>query len=372
MRQAGRSRTAVLAGLPLLASWPRYWLFRRLGLGRPLPLNLTFSLLFACNSRCKTCNVYTRKVKLLTLDEYAHIFRHLGRTVRWVTLSGGEPFLRQDITAVGQLLYGYCRPRIINIPTNGTLPERVIAAVEALTLHCSKSQIIVNLSLDEIGTRHDDIRGTADSWSLAMQTFRGLKSLKLPNLTVGIHTVISRFNVARFPVIHRELRALQPDSYITEVAEERAELRTIGTDIAPSAAQYARAVQHLINDVQTRPVTGTARLVQALRLQYYRFAQAVLHTHAQVLPCYAGVASAHVAADGEVWPCCVRGDSMGNLRQVGYDFRRLWKGTGAMRIRQSIKRRECHCPLANAAYTTMLYHPKTLLQVGMNYLKLPR
>jgi hypothetical protein len=34
----------------ILASFPRYWLSRNFRLGHPLPLNLTFSLLFACNS----------------------------------------------------------------------------------------------------------------------------------------------------------------------------------------------------------------------------------------------------------------------------------------------------------------------------------
>jgi len=35
------------------------------------------------------------------------------------------------------------------------------------------------------------------------------------------------------------LQKLQPDSYITEVAEERVELGTLGWDITPSVEQYA-------------------------------------------------------------------------------------------------------------------------------------
>jgi radical SAM protein with 4Fe4S-binding SPASM domain len=88
----------------------------------------------------------------------------------------------------------------------------------------------------------------------------------------------------------------------------------------------------------------------------------------QVIPCYAGWTSAQIYADGQVWPCCVRADSLGNLRDVGYDFRQVWFSEKAQRVRQSIKDKECHCPLANASYTNMLCHYPTLFKVGWQVL----
>ena len=60
---------------------------------------------------------------------------------------------------------------------------------------------------------------------------------------------------------------------------------------------------------------------------------------------------------------------MGNLRDTGYDFRRVWETTRADELRASIKRGECHCPLANAAYSSMLCDPPSLLRVARNFLK---
>ena len=46
-----------------------------------------------------------------------------------------------------------------------------------------------------------------------------------------------------------------------------------------------------------------------------------LRERRQAIPCMAGVASAQIAPNGDVWTCCVRAQSMGNLRDHDYDFR---------------------------------------------------
>jgi hypothetical protein len=55
---------------------------------------------------------------------------------------------------------------------------------------------------------------------------------------------------------------------------------------------------------------------------------------------------------------------MANLRDVNYDFRKVWFSDEAERIRTSIRNKECHCPLANASYTNLLMNPATLTKVG--------
>ena len=55
---------------------------------------------------------------------------------------------------------------------------------------------------------------------------------------------------------------------------------------------------------------------------------------------------------------------MTNLRDVDYNFKRVWFSPEAKRIRQSIYDKECYCPLANASYTNMLMHVPTLVEVA--------
>jgi hypothetical protein len=42
----------------------------------------------------------------------------------------------------------------------------------------------------------------------------------------------------------------------------------------------------------------------------------------------------------------------------------VWFSSEAERIRNSIRNKECHCPLANASYTNLLMNPRTLAKVG--------
>ena len=73
-----------------------------------------------------------------------------------------------------------------------------------------------------------------------------------------------------------------------------------------------------------------------------------------------------MAPDGNVWGCCVRAETVGNVRDHEYDFKRVWFGPDADRFRASVKNKECACPLANASYTNLLLDPKSLVRVSAN------
>ena len=348
---------------------PGYWLFRMVGWPQRSPMNLTLSLSFSCNSRCKTCNVYHRKSQELSLEEWVKIFQSLKKTPFWVTISGGEPFLYKDIEALVGSLYDNCRPSIINIPTNGILYERIPIIVRRIASHCIKSQIVINLSIDEIEEKHDTIRGVPGNYRKALKTYAALKAIDAQNLTVGIHTVISKFNVRRVPQIYDHLRALNPDSYVTEIAEERVELNTIGTEIAPEYSAYASAVDFLMEQMREDHFSRIGRITRAFRLQYYQLVKKILKEKRQVIPCYAGIASAQIAPTGEVWMCCTKAESIGNLAEANYNFNKVWTSKKARESRERIKNKECCCPLANAGYTNMLFNFKTLLRAGYNFMK---
>lgn len=355
--------------LKIISKIPSYYLFRWAGWPQRLPINLTLSVSFRCNSRCKTCNIYKEKSDELSLVEWKRIFENLGENPFWVTISGGEPFLRSDISEIICSFHDQCHPSIINIPTNGLLSERIPKVVEEIAVHCKSAQIVINLSIDEVGEKHDEIRGVRGNYAKALKTFSGLKSIDLANLSIGIHTVISKFNVTRIPEIYRHLRTLNPDSYITEIAEERVELDTIDSAITPEYQDYANAVDFLTKELKEDHFNRVGNITRAFRIQYYQMVKQILKEHRQIIPCYSGFASAQIAPDGDVWMCCIKAESIGNLRDVNYDFKKVWFSEKAKILRQCIKNGECYCPLANASYTNMLHNFKTLFRVGSNLVK---
>jgi MoaA/NifB/PqqE/SkfB family radical SAM enzyme len=356
-------RAARLIGFPA---------FRALGHPRLLPLNLTVSVIYSCPSRCLTCDIWRKKVDNLTVDEYAKVFRSLGRSPMWVTVSGGDQFLRADLPEIFRLIRHVMRPAVINLPMNGLIPKRIEALLPEIARHTRGSQLVLNLSIDEIGERHDRLRGARGNWEKILATYRFARALQKEHrhIVVGVHTVISKFNVERIPAIYDELMRLEPDSYLTEIAEQRVELGTSAKDITPSSEQYGEAARFLIAKLRRRRSSHpVGRLVESLRLEYYQLAQRILAENRQVIPCFAGWASAHLAPDGHVWGCCVRAESMGNVRETGYDFRKVWFSRQANEFRRSVRAKECACPLANASYTNMLLSPPSLARVAWNYVR---
>jgi MoaA/NifB/PqqE/SkfB family radical SAM enzyme len=332
-----------------------------------LPANITVSVSYRCNSRCKTCNVWLLPNDDLTLPEWDRVFESLGEAPYWFTFSGGEPTLRKDLPDMVASAYRHCRPGIINIPTNGIQSTIIPGRVEGVLQAAPKSEVIINLSLDGVGLKHDEVRGVRNNWNHAMTTYAALKDLKkrYSHLTVGIHTVISNFNVDSFPELCEYVqRELKPDSYITEIAEERVELDTVGLGITPTVEKYTVAIDALLESMRDQQLTGVAEVTQAFRRQYYELVKRTLREQRQIIPCMAGVASAQIAPNGDVWTCCVRAQSMGNLRDHDYDFGSVWRTAKADQLRRSIKARECYCPLANAAYTNMLMHVPTVTKVA--------
>jgi len=354
----------------VLARVPLFKLYRKLGWPQMLPLNLTLSPSPKCNSRCLTCNIWMKRENELTLQEWEKVLASLGRAPYWFTISGGEPLMYPHVVELAQLAYQYCRPGIINIPTNAilpTIPERV----ERIARLCPESQLIINLSLDGVGEKHDTIRGVRGNFEKFEKRLEQLLDLrgKLKNLTVGVHTVVSVFSVGHLEEIISYVDRSGADQFITEIAEPRVELDTVGLPITPNPEDYAKAIDRLIAYVESKQYKGTAKITETMRVEYYKLVKRILDEKDQVIACYAGWASGHIYADGTVWPCCVRADNLGNLRDHHYDFKEIWFGDRIKKLRQSVAAKECHCPLANASYTNMLHDLPTLGRVGTKLLR---
>ena len=356
--------------LQLLSKIPQYKLAYHLGWPKILPANYTFIISTFCNSRCKTCYVWKQQHEELVLDEWKKILKSIGKAPFWVTVSGGEPFIQPHIAELCKMICEICEPAILNIPTNSTMYKIIPGRLKEILEGAKKTQIIINLSLDGVGEKHDQIRRTHNNFEYFKENYKNIKKMKASydNLTVCIHSVISKFNFNDARELFDYALGLEPDQYITEIAEERKELDTHGKAITPSYEEYSQAIDNLIERIKKRRFTGMAKITESFRLEYYDMVKKWLKRREQIFPCFAGVASCQVSSWGEVWPCCIRGDKMGDLRAVDYDFKKAWFNQEADRIRRSIKNRECECPLANASYTNMLMHVATLTKVGLRVL----
>jgi len=350
----------------------------------PVPDNFTFSVTNMCQSRCKTCDIwqlYQKKPKLrekeLKLWEIEKVFKSMGH-VYFFNISGGEPFLRNDLPEIVDLACRYLTPRVIHTPTNAIATELVLKQtrkiLEIMKKNNCNAVFTIKPSFDGIEEQHDEIRGVKGNFKKLMKTYKGLKELQkeYPNLDVGLGTVISRFNFKDIKKIVEYGKSLKPDSYINEIAEERSELFTKGKPITPDSEQYNKAIKFFSEEIRKdmKKNKSLVRITQAFRLVYYELVVRTMREKRQVIPCYAGIASTHINAFGDVWACCVLGydKPMGNLRNAGYNFMRVWHSKQAHEVRKFIKQKRCYCPIANISYTNILCNPRYMLKVIKNIL----
>lgn len=345
------------------------------------PMTLTYSVTAACQSRCKTCQIGemfcqdpSRKERDLRIDEIEKVFSSM-QPLYFFNISGGEPFLRPDLPDIVALACKYLKPRVVHSPTNAIMSDRIVENTERIIRivreYDAEVPVTIKPSIDGIGEKHDEIRGVKGNFECLLKTIDGLKELerKYDNFHLELGTVISNFNINDLDEIEDFVHSLGVESYRNEVAECRTEFFNLNDPITPPADVYQRLIKEFSRKVEENigKKKRLARTTEAMRVVYYELAGKILAEKRQVIPCYAGVSNVHINFDGGVWPCCVLGydKEMGNLRDYGYDFQRLWQSEEAYSVRKYIHDKNCACPLANQAYSNELMHLPTLVKAGV-------
>ncbi len=155
--------------------------------GEELPLAATIRLTKSCNFRCPHCYVDAGcpLKNELTLTEIKSIVDQLVKLkIFYVFYTGGEPFLRKDISEI--LNYTHKKGIGISISSNGAiLSKDILEKVKDIPF------TLFQISLDGTKKIHDSIRGEG-SWEKAIKAIKLAKSTLKGN--IGIGTVIAKKN----------------------------------------------------------------------------------------------------------------------------------------------------------------------------------
>lgn len=316
-----------------------YKSYRRFGLPKLMPMCITLSVTNKCNSKCKICNIWKaykknpKKAKEeLTLEEYKKIFANF-KEFFWVTIDGGEPFLRKDLKDIVFSLYGATKPKFLTIATNAILTKKIVGDVRYIVKKCPKMKIFVNLSLDGIGNAHDNIRGAKGNFKKVLKTFKALKKIRAENLFVSINSVISKYNVNHIQKLYRFITEnIKPDSHIFELAENRAKLYNLNIDLSIKEEYCMNVMKFIILKLKEEKKQGVSNLIRKLRIEYYNsLLTGKLPTN------FEGIASAYLTPRGEVWLSYSKRYVAGNLRDSNYDFKKIWFSDKTKKFRERMK-----------------------------------
>ncbi|MDD4941269.1 MAG: radical SAM protein, partial [Candidatus Omnitrophica bacterium] len=144
-----------------------------------------------CNLRCAMCSQWrtSHNEREMSADQWKRFIDELASMrVRVLTITGGEPLLRDDLTEI--IRYAKGRGIPVHLCTNGTLIDDRRAGLLAASGLDS-----VSISIDSSDPRvHNAIRG-ADCHSRAVDAVRSLRAAG-PRIRIGINCVISSRNVS--------------------------------------------------------------------------------------------------------------------------------------------------------------------------------
>ncbi|MGK2857566.1 MAG: radical SAM/SPASM domain-containing protein [Thermoanaerobaculia bacterium] len=324
------------------------------------PIYVILGLTYDCNSFCRTCFNWEQlrkdKEHELSTEELLKTIDSLDDLL-FVVMSGGEPFMRRDLPEICEALSTRKGAKQITIPTGAVAPDAIARQAEQILEKCPGTQVVINISIDHVGEKHDWIRGVPGCYEKAKATYAKLAALKprFPNFTLNVHTCLCTFNVDDLEeltaVVRRDfpeisfhsfemLRGDQPDKNIQPITTER----------------YREVLPRLERYWQTFPkYDGFLKFVKIYSRQVEL---RVLEEETQVTPCFAGTISGVIDARGEVRMCELR-EAVGNVRDVGYDFAKLWFSPEADRQRASIAAKECHCTHSCFMSSSLVFQPKT-------------
>ncbi len=152
------------------------------------PRQAIIAVTYRCNSRCAMCSIWQRD----DAEEVEPSFYfHLPPSLREINLTGGEPFLRDDLeTIVAVMLERVPGARIL-ISTNGLLVERIRRLAPALRRLSARLGARVSIDGD-LAETHDRIRGVPGAFDKAWASVSALREAGLRD--VGIAYTMSAGN----------------------------------------------------------------------------------------------------------------------------------------------------------------------------------
>jgi MoaA/NifB/PqqE/SkfB family radical SAM enzyme len=337
--------------------YARYLISKR----KALPLHLILEVTSACNARCVHCFNWRKTdfetERRLSLDQLDRLSSSLGDLL-WFSLTGGEPFLRNDLDEVIRI-FERNRPQYLTIPTNGLLPRRIEEMTGRMLEHHPRN-LVIAVSIDGVGELHDRIRGVPGNFEKCLETLRRLEALAATrrNLHLGVNTTVTNLNEDHVGEVADFVKKnLKVESHTFELVRGCTRDSRI---TPPGLESYARSKDVFKNIMRSYPYYRTnplRRFLRAAKLYYHDLGYQTIARKVQVIPCYAGRLSAVVDVQGQVFPCELY-RKLGSLADFDFDFRKLWFSGPAEEVRREIRDGACYCAHSCFQFVNILFNPR--------------
>jgi radical SAM protein with 4Fe4S-binding SPASM domain len=292
-----------------------------------------------------------------SLEEIEKISKNFGYLQQF-SIGGGEPFLRDDLSQICQIFSRNNRAQMVTVPTNCLLPEKILQVTDDFLQRCPDTFFRLSLSLDGIGQDHDEIRGVKGNFDKFLATYNNLVALKkkYSNFNIDIATVFSSFNQHKIKDIFRYVADnLDADNHLLLVARGNTREK-VSKHVSPGV--FEEMIKVLLMQKRRKENRPFSQLFRAMYEVNMEIVAATLKQNKFLIPCIAGRKMIVIRQDGEVFPCEILEQSIGNIRDYDYNIRNILDTPEAKSMNKSIKKEKCFCTFECAINSSIPFYPK--------------
>lgn len=287
-------------------------------------LNGTVIVTYRCNARCTMCNRYKapskpeEEISLETIKKLPPMY--------FTNITGGEPFIRQDLPDIVRELYKKS-DRIV-ISTNGFFTDRIIKLCEEFP------NIGIRISIEGLEQTNNEIRGLPDGFNRGYTTLKKLVEMKHPD--VGFGMTVQDKNAPDLVPLYKKSEELGMEFATASLHNSFyfVEAKNIIHDRLMVAQNFEDLINELLNSNSPKK---WFRAYFNHGLINYIFGQK------RLLPCDMSFDTFFIDPYGDVMPCNGTKDKevMGNLNNQTWD--ELWNSKQADEVRKKVRCCDRNC-----------------------------
>jgi MoaA/NifB/PqqE/SkfB family radical SAM enzyme len=305
---------------------------------------------YRCNAKCIMCNTWknpskgSEELSISTLNKLPHL--------DFCNITGGEPFLRDDIADIIAILRE--KSKRIVISTNGYFTEKILDTLRKF------KDVGVRISLEGFPATNDKLRGIKDGFDHGLRTLIELHSLGIKDIGFGI--TVSDHNALDLIELYRLSEAMNLE-FATAVTHNSYYFHK-SDNIIENKSEVIACFNELIE-----ALLKTKRPKNWFRAYFNHGLINYINGNVRLLPCEAGSENFFVLPTGDVAPCNGSDEPMvmGNLNDS--DWEQIWNGTKAEDIRRQVRDCKKNCWMIGSAAPVMKkYIHKPLKWVAANKL----
>ncbi len=338
------------------------------------PIYLIEFITERCNARCNHCFVDFKTAEdELTLEQIEKIASTSGPRLRNVGITGGEPFIRNDVAEIAEIWYKNSTVTSLSLTTNGSMPNRI----EDFCRKVSAKNIPVAflMSYDYIGKKHSEYRKLKDLHLNVYDSYKIIKSFG-KNLSATFQITLTPDNFESAFETYCYMRDVLKVANINIClvrgkCADNADMETRKR----MAEVYEKLENQRNNDFDSFNINGfdgstlTEQILNAKNKMQWKYVIKSFKERKYISPCTGGDLFGVIRYNGNVTPCEIIETPIANLRDFDYNFMKLWNSQQAVNVKKEILSSKCACTFEPAWLVNLISSPRYYPELFSHFLR---